>query len=130
MRKPCPGALGAFGVPAKRWRTRVELFEQIQCARSYFDKAPPDELSIQIAAEQASLSEFHFIRLFKEIVGKPPSEYMGERRLTHACSLLRDSNATIQEVAIDCGYLNASAFARAFRRRFGTSPGQFRREAA
>jgi AraC family transcriptional regulator len=122
IRRPCPGALGAFGVPARRWRTRVDLFDQMEAARKYLDSTPVDELSIGTAASEAGLSEFHFIRLFGEVVGQTPSDYITERRLTHAAELLKGTSKSVQEIALDCGYQNPSAFSRAFRRRFGVTP--------
>ena len=127
MKKPCPGALGAFGVPARRWRTRVDLFDQIKDAREYLDSEPVYRLEIAQAAKRAGLSEFPFIRLFHEVVGQPPSEYISERRLHHAAELLRTSKKPVLEVAIECGYLNGSAFGRAFKRRFGSSPLAYRK---
>lgn len=127
MKKPCPGALGAFGVPARRWRTRVDLYDQIGEARTYLDSDPVDSLSIAEAAVRAGLSEFHFIRVFGEVVGKAPSDYISERRLKHAAELLRTSKRSVLEIALDCGYLNASAFGRAFKRRHGASPLAFRK---
>jgi AraC-like DNA-binding protein len=126
MKKPCPGALGAFGVPARRWRTRVDLFDQIEEARRYMDRSPVDAISIAEAAKIAGLSEFHFMRLFKEVVGRPPAEYITGRRLSHAEELLKSSSMTIAEIALECGYLDASAFGRAFKRRHKCAPGQFR----
>lgn len=130
MKKPCPGALGAFGVPARRWRTRVDLFDQIKAARDYLDNTPSDQLEIAEAAKAAGLSEFHFVRLFKEVVGLPPSEYIAERRLAHAANLLRETAQAVNQVALECGYQNASAFGRAFKRRFGRSPMAYRKSEA
>jgi len=130
MKKPCPGALGAFGVPARRWRTRVELFDQIEEARRYFDSAPPESLSMVEAAKTAGLSEYHFMRLFREVVGIPPAEYIQNRRLSDAERLLETTKMGIAEIAFECGYQNASAFGRAFKRRTGKSPGQYRTAAA
>jgi len=127
IKAPGPGALGAFGVPARRWATRVDLFEQIEAARAYLDSEALDALSIAEAAKRAGLSEFHFIRTFGDVVGKPPSEYIAERRLSCAAALLRETQMPVQQIAFDCGYLDPSAFARAFRRRFEVSPSGYRR---
>lgn len=90
------------------------------------DSAPLDELSIVAAAKHAGLSEFHFIRTFGEVVGKAPSEYIAERRLTEAKGFIESTDRPIGEIAQECGYLDASAFSRAFRRRFGESPSTLR----
>lgn len=126
IKRPCPGALGAFGVPARRWATRVDLFDQIESARRYLDCAPLDELSIAEAAKHAGLSEFHFIRTFGEVVGKPPSDYIAERRLTEAKRVVESTKLPIGQIAQDCGYLDASAFTRAFRRHFAVTPSALR----
>lgn len=127
MKKPCPGALGAIGVPAHRWRTRVDLFDQIAEARQYFDTASLPTVSIAEGAKRAGLSDFHFVRLFHEVVGMAPSDYLAGRKLTHAAKLLHDSDGSVMEIAIECGYQNASAFGRAFKRRHQISPAQYRK---
>lgn len=122
MRGPCPCALGSINVGAKRWTTRADLFDQLRDARIYLDTADLSCVTLKKAAEQASLSEFHFSRVFRDAIGLSPLAYLHRRRFDHAVQRLLASNDTILQIAIDCGYQNPSAFTRAFSREFGQSP--------
>lgn len=127
MSRPCSCALGSINVGAKRWITRADLFEQIRDACTYLDSENLLTVSLQTAALRASLSEFHFSRVFKEAMGIAPSCYLQKRRLNFAKEQLARTTQWVTEIAFDCGYMNASAFTRAFTKEFGMSPSEFRK---
>jgi AraC-like DNA-binding protein len=74
----------------------------------------------------ADISRTAFTRRFTSLVGKPPMAYVIDRRLGCAARLLRESNASLAEIARKVGYCTEFAFAAAFRREYGVSPGRFR----
>ncbi|MDJ1483335.1 helix-turn-helix domain-containing protein [Cytophagaceae bacterium YF14B1] len=85
------------------------------------------ELSLDILAEQANYSSFHFHRLFKEQIGEAPKQYILRLRLEKACKdLIFYPYKSIYEIAMDCGFSSASVFARAFRRRYQINAEQYR----
>ncbi|MEQ1823435.1 MAG: AraC family transcriptional regulator [Fimbriimonadaceae bacterium] len=122
MARPCACALGSLNVEAKRWSTRADIFDQIRAACIYLDTEDLAEVSLQSAAQRASLSEFHFTRVFKETMGISPSIYLQKRRLKDASLRLAQTSDKVSVIADDCGYQNASAFSRAFVREFGHPP--------
>lgn len=84
-------------------------------------------LSLNILAEQANYSPFHFHRLFKEQTGEAPKQYILRLRLEKACKdLLFYHNKSIYEIAMDCGFSSASVFSRAFKRKYQVSAEQYR----
>jgi AraC family transcriptional regulator len=85
------------------------------------------ELSINDLAAIACLSPFHFIRLFRNRMGVPPSRYLSARRLEHSKDLLRSGSLPIAEIALACCFSSQSSFTRAFVRATGVTPGTFRR---
>jgi AraC-like DNA-binding protein len=78
-------------------------------------------------AAEAGVSRAPFARRFRGLVGRPPLEYLTWWRMTSAARLLRESDETVGRVARRVGYGSEFAFATAFRRRFGTPPGRYRR---
>lgn len=120
MPKPCPAALAAFGVPAKRWETRTDLLSMLERAKAFLDTAP-NGTSISDAAGIANLSPYHFAHRFRETYGVSPATYHRGAVLARARLLLTDSS--VSEVADTLGYLSVSAFVRAFRRAYKVTPG-------
>jgi AraC-like DNA-binding protein len=75
----------------------------------------------------AGMSRAHFSRIFVASEGLPPAEYVLERRLETAARLLvRGAVQSVKEIAILTGFADPNYFAKAFRRRYGLSPTEFR----
>ncbi|MHC9036851.1 GlxA family transcriptional regulator [Cobetia marina] len=85
-------------------------------------------LSIAALAEELGLSWRQLERRFQQGLGCTPRAYHGERRLLHARSLLHDTRHGVTDIALACGFSSHSSFTRAFRRRFGITPTQARRQ--
>ena len=81
-----------------------------------------ENLVLDDLARAAAFSRFHFHRVFHEHYGETPKEYVQRRRLELGAWLLHYSTGSIARVAQRCGFATADGFARAFRRRFGMSP--------
>lgn len=64
---------------------------------------------------------------FAHLVGLPPMQYLTHWRMQLAARRLRDTSDKVVRVALDVGYESEAAFARAFKRVVGTSPGAWRR---
>ena len=75
----------------------------------------------------SGLSENYAIRLFKRHTGKTIHQFMEQIRLTQAQSFLRYSTHSIKEISDMVGFNDHNYFIRVFRRRFGITPGKFRR---
>lgn len=77
-------------------------------------------------ARQAALSPYHFHRVFHELTGLTPAEYVEYARLGTAIVRLRQSDRTINRVAESVGYETGASLAKAMRRRYGVVPGALR----
>ncbi|PRX96651.1 AraC family transcriptional regulator [Allonocardiopsis opalescens] len=90
---------------------------------------PARQWTVAELAAAAGLSRAAFARRFAAAVGEPPLAYVTRWRMTTAARLLRQEDAPLAEVARRTGYTSEFAFAKAFKREFGTAPGRYRREA-
>lgn len=80
-------------------------------------------------AGEAGMSRSSFAELFTRRVGSTPMAYAADWRLQLAASRLRTDSMSIGGIAAASGYGSESALGAAFRRRFGTTPARYRREA-
>jgi len=83
-------------------------------------------INLKEVAERCGVSREHFIRAFGKRFGEPPGELMRRLRLEQAQRMLGATQLAIQEVATACGFTDANTFCRAYRLRYGTSPGAAR----
>jgi AraC-like DNA-binding protein len=83
-------------------------------------------IDLDAAANQAGLSPFHFLRLFSNVLGVTPHQYLVRSRLRQAARLLADMDVAITDIAYDVGFGDLSNFVRTFHRAAGVSPGAFR----
>lgn len=104
--------------------------QHILRAWSAYFAAPADAWTVEKLASAAGLSRSAFHDRFKTVFGAPPLETLTRLRLEHARELLGGSQATLPDIAIAVGYHSESALIRAFKREFGVSPGQWRKDAA
>ena len=86
-----------------------------------------DDLSVNDIANKMNISVYYLSHLFKQITGISILEYRNELRLTKAKQMLIESRFSVNEIAIKCGFCNASYFAEVFSRSEKISPSQFRK---
>jgi AraC-like DNA-binding protein len=84
------------------------------------------EIDLEDVADQASISPFHFLRLFARVLGVTPHQYLVRSRLRHAARRLADDESPITAIAYDVGFGDLSNFVRTFHRAAGVSPLKFR----
>lgn len=78
-------------------------------------------------AAVACLSEFHFHRIFRAVSGETVNHFTQRLRLEKAARLLRYSQRSLTDIALDCGFSASATFSRAFRAGFDTAPSEFRK---
>ncbi len=84
------------------------------------------ELKVQHLAQMLNVSTPHFCRLFKEAMGLSPYQYILAQRIKLAKKLLSESDLSIAEVALQCGFTDQSHFSLQFRRFAGITPKLYR----
>jgi AraC family transcriptional regulator len=92
---------------------------------TYIEDHLAEDLSLSALAAVASLSSYHFARLFKESTGLSPHQYVLGRRVERAKLLLATTNWPRLSIAHASGFANESHLARHFKRVTGMTPGHF-----
>jgi AraC family transcriptional regulator len=98
-------------------------------AALWIDERSDSQIDLEAMAREAGLSAFHFLRLFANVVGATPHQYLVRSRLRRAAWLLADDSRSITDIAYDVGFGDLSNFVRTFHRAAGVSPRNFRRAA-
>ena len=96
-------------------------------ALALMHEKPADPWTLERLGEEAAMSRSVLAERFVHFIGQPPMQYLAQWRMQLAAGRLRDTDAKVVDVAFDVGYDNEAAFARAFKRAVGESPGAWRR---
>jgi transcriptional regulator GlxA family with amidase domain len=86
----------------------------------------PLELTVKTLASRAAMSVRNFTRVFQQEAGMTPADYVEMARVDSARRLLEDTDRPLQRVASSCGFANPDVMRRAFLRRIGTGPSEYR----
>jgi len=86
------------------------------------------QISLDEAAEIASMTSPSFARYFKKVTGKTFTHFVNEYRLVHASKLLAETAESITDVCFESGFNNFSHFNKQFREYSGKSPSEYRKE--
>lgn len=100
----------------------MEWSERMSAAINYIEANLSDKIDMNIAAEKALCSSFHFQRMFYVVIGISLGEYIRRRRLTLAATELSFGTNKVIDVALKYGYDSPTAFSRAFHQVHGISP--------
>ncbi len=98
----------------------------VSAALSAMHEDPARAWTVEELGKEANLSRAAFARRFTGLVGEPPMSYLTWWRLSVAARLLKESGTSLKSVAQSVGYGSQYAFANAFKRAHGISPGRYR----
>ncbi len=114
-------------LPAEVWQ-HPKMDARLRTALDFMSA----HLAVKISAEQiaryAGLSVRNLNHLFRQELLRPPMRVLLDYRLDQACALLRHSEASIDEIAEQCGLVNRHYLSRMMRQYRNTSPAAYRRE--
>ena len=88
---------------------------------------PAKEWTLASLAREVGMSRSAFAERFAEAVGQSPMQYLIHWRVQKAASLLRSGDDGVDAIAARVGYQSGVAFAKAFKRSMGKSPGAYRK---
>lgn len=78
-----------------------EKINAVQRMQDYIEKHITESITLHILAQAAGYSPWHCARIFKELTGKTPFEYIRSLRLSQAALKMRDENIRVIDVALD-----------------------------
>lgn len=93
----------------------------------YIDQNLDKDLSLAEVAGLVNMSESAFSHFFKKRTGLSYINYVNNRRIAKACTLLSDTTLSASEICYDCGFNNKSNFIRIFRKKKNMTPIEYRK---
>lgn len=106
--------------------TKKQLLKLITATKEYLNDHISEDISLDKISSDIGISKYYLHRLFTELHGYTPLNYLTTIRLEKAKYKLLHSNDSILAIAIACGFDNISYFSNVFKRHIGFSPTQFR----
>src|SRR5437867_915041 len=113
------------GAPTKTNGT--DIGERLRRARQFIDDSYDQPLDLAAISQQACLSRYHFLRLFRDTFETTPHQYLIQRRIEKAKELLRGRSLTVTDVCFEVGFESLGSFSSLFHRCVGRAPSSYRR---
>lgn len=104
----------------------VAFDERVRQAADYLSSHLAEPFRLAKLAARCGLSVSRLAHLFKEQTKSTPQQFLEQRRMQHACHLLRLTRLSVAEIAREVGYEDPFYFSNRFRRNLGQSPLRFR----
>ncbi|SEA49800.1 MULTISPECIES: AraC family transcriptional regulator [unclassified Paenibacillus] len=114
-------------VPDTNYAQPTELAGWIHECMDYMELHATEGISVQQVADFAGVHRSYFSNMFTTQVGLPPLKFMQRIRMDKAKQLLKDTDATVTEIALSLGYPNLYSFTRAFKIYYKVPPIMMRR---
>lgn len=114
-------------MPSAKSQANGEYAQRIDRVIDYLRGNLHRPVKLAELAEVACFSEFHFHRIFTAVSGETLNNFTSRLRLEKAARLLRYSEKSLTDIALDCGFSSSATFSRAFRTGYDTSPSEFRK---
>ena len=105
----------------------TDASSKIKTILNYINMNFQKEISIDELANLCQYSQYHFMRFFKKHIGITAIQYINNIRLEKASALLISTNNSIMEISLEVGFDNLSYFNKLFKRKYSTTPKEFRR---
>lgn len=100
------------------------LYDRLEVDRAvaYMNSHMQEKITLENLAKQVNISQGQFSRVFKEVTGLAPIEFLNGMRLERAKGLLLSGGKTMTEVALMCGFSSSAYFSSSFQRQYNMSP--------
>ena len=102
----------------------------VQRMQDYIEAHLEADITLAQLSDVSLFSPWHSYRLFKELLGVTPAEYIRRLRLSRSAMRLKEEQCLVTEAAFDCGFGSVDGYIRAFYREFGCRPGEYLKDPA
>jgi len=123
-----------YVLASQLFRMTAELFadenhanQHIRRVKNYIKHAYMNNITVEQIAASIPLDRRYLTRIFKRETGMTVQEYIISIRMKNACDLLEKGKSVV-ETAMLCGYTDTCNFSKMFKRTYGVSPGEYRRQ--
>ena len=99
-----------------------------QEALSFIEQNYALPITVEDMANRCNLDRSYFGKVFKDMIGQSPQDFLIRYRMSKATSLLTSTSLSIGDISVQVGYPNQLHFSRAFRNIYGMSPRQYRQQ--
>ena len=117
----------ALSEPKETLLLAVEGFRELESAVQLIHKHKFEKLTLDELAQCCHCSRSSFEKKFRRVFGTPPGQYLLNRRLSAAETMLRETDDSCAQIAETCGFSNQFIFSRLFSKRYGISPKDYRK---
>jgi AraC-like DNA-binding protein len=117
------GIARIIGFPAE---IRPGIHPLMKSVLVHIDEHFARRISLNELAAIAHMSPTAFSKAFTKLNGIGPAQYIKRKRIGQAIRLLEDTDRTVIDIAMDCGFSNISNFYKAFHSLTGHAPGEYR----
>ncbi len=128
MRDATGKIIGLIGI-SRDVRAPIETRDipvEFAAALDQFENHVAASVTPSALARRAQLAPHRFARLMKRFFGLTPSQFIAKTRIAAASRLLRETDQSVADIALACGFYDHSAFTRTFRALTGVTPTRFR----
>ena len=103
-------------------KEKKSAMKRLEQAISYIDHHYSEKITLDEVAAAAYMSSNYFSSFFRKVTGISFCEYVTRIRISHARELLRDTDKSVTEIAMECGFHNISNFYRLYKKQVGKPP--------
>ena len=102
--------------------TKKELYKRLSIGKEFMDQYFACHIGIDQVAKEAQISQYHFFRLFKNVYGISPYQYIKQKRMILAKEYVDRKEMTISEIAQEIGYSDIFSMSKAYKQYYGFAP--------
>ena len=106
---------------------RIQSNAAVQAILTYLHVHCGERIALDEVARAVSFSSGECCRMFKRLTGETIFSYLQSYRLSRSMQMLRTSDATVSQIAYECGFCSTSYFIEVFKKNFGMTPRQLRK---
>ncbi len=105
----------------------MTYLDQVQKGIDYIEANLDFDIALRDVAEAASISQWHFQRIFKALTNETLKTYIRSRRMANALEKLINTEDRIIDIALRAGFESHESFSRAFKKQFFMTPNEYRK---
>lgn len=105
---------------------KKDYSQDVERVLDFIGKHYGEQISLDDMICDIHISKYHFIRLFRRVMGVTPYHYLTTYRINEAKNLLCTTEKSVADISLECGFLDASQFTKNFKKYVGLKPLQYR----